>query len=713
MAIDEEIDKKIAVAIDQLNTKFEKKIKEQNDQIEAQRDEIIHLKKTNASHFDNQSRWNKIVDELEHIKVALNEGFGLLRKPESTVHPGSLKKNTDSPADVKLEDTTICLPIKKVDSQQYNSHALIQPASESQLRQLDVPGAGGGKFLLDSGASTHVCGDIEQLITRQRLDHPKVIALAVADCTVDVTFKGTIEIPTATGTIKIGEVFYCPGVDGVILSVGRLTSNGWVLNISGEEAILSSPDGVKFSTQFRNFCWYLEMCKDVMNKITSTPSFDSYLWHRRLGHVSDIVVQRYLKMHFPDATKKLAWKPFFCEQCAKSKAVNKKAPGSESMITRDAPLDLLVTDIAGPFPEDIAGRKYVLTMRDHFSTYIWIGIIETRADAPAKILEWIHHLKNTLGKMPKCLRSDNAPEFTGTLKKALHNIGVEFAPVPPYSPEQNGEAERVNRTIGDMARTMLHESKLPATFWGYAYQTAMYIHNRIPNTKIDTSPLTKLYGVKVNPDKLYPFGARVLTLIPKENRTKLDEQSQEGQLIGYPQAGGGWLVWIPKEDKIVHSKSVMFHEFVNVPVKKVAKVSEIDIVLNQIVLKLGEEETDVISAQEQKSMAMLDQKVDRRLPTNIKTALICQDAYKWREAAEYEVVQFENLDVWEPVEPFKGVKALGARWVFVIKSPDKEGDLEIFRARYVAKGFNQRIGQDCNETYAPTAFYATATFDSN
>ncbi|KAI7953425.1 hypothetical protein MJO28_005972 [Puccinia striiformis f. sp. tritici] len=614
-----------------------------------------------------------------------------------------------------------------------NSNTTHQPApnpppQHNRLRQLDVPEASDGKFLLDSSASTHVSGNLKYFTTRQTLDKPKTIALAVADCTINVSFKGTIKIPTANGTIEVEDVYYCPGVDGVILSVGRLTEHGWRLNFSGDMTLLISPGNVHFSTTFRNHCWYIEMCKEVINKITSIPSFDSFLWHRRLGHVLDDVVQKYLKMHFPETAEKMVWKLFFCEQCAKSRAVNKKSPGSDSMIPRDSPLDLLVTDIAGPFPEDIAGRKYVLTMRDHASTYIWIGIIETRADAPAKILEWIHHLKNTLGWLPKCLRSDNAPEYTGTLRKALNNIGVDFAPLTPYSPEQNGEAERVNRTIGDMARTMLHESKMDTSFWGFAYQVASYIHNRIPNTKVDTAPLKKLYGVDVDPMKLYPFGAKVLALIPKENRSKLDKRSQDGILVGYPQAGGGWLVWIPQDKKIVHSKSVMFYKFVNVPTKKTTQSSEVDVILNQIVLKLGEEETDIISKTERKAIDNLDQRVDQRLPSNIKRALICQEAQEWCDAAEYKVVQFQSLDVWEPVEPFKGAKVLGARWVFVIKPPEEEGGPEIFRARYVAKGFNQQLGKDCNETYAPTASlnilhllmamankynYATATFDAS
>ncbi|KAI7953614.1 hypothetical protein MJO28_006161 [Puccinia striiformis f. sp. tritici] len=702
MAKEDQIDRKINAAIDQICAKFDNKFKEQNDQINAQREEIAGLKQVNAYYINNQLQWTRVVNELEQIKITMKDAFGSLRRPDSTSTTSAVKNAV--------------VPLT-------NSQSMSQ---QGQLRQLDTPETSDRKFLLDSGASTHVCGDINRFTTRQRLDTPQVIALAVADCTVDVTIKGTIKIPTPTGMIEVNNVYYCPGVDGVILSVGRLSECGWKLNFSGENATLISPQNVTFSTTYRNHCWYIAMCKDVMNKVTTQPSFDPFLWHRRLGHVSDAVVKRYLRMHFPEETKKLSWKPFFCEQCAKSNALDKKSPGSSSMIPRESPLDLLVTDIAGPFPNNIIGRKYVLTMRDHASTYIWIGILETRSDAPGKILEWIHHLKNTLGLLPKCLRSDNAPEYTGTLKKALNNIGVEFAPVTPYSPEQNGEAERVNRTIGDMARTMLHESKMPQDFWSCAYQVASYIHNRIPNSRTDTAPLTKLYGVEVEPLKLYPFGVKVLALIPKENRSKLDERSQEGRLVGYPQADGGWLIWIPSQEKIIHSKSVMFHEFVNIPVKKADNISELDLVLNQIVLTLGNEETDLISEQERKSISELDQKVDRRLPNNIKKALTGPKAIEWRKAAEYEAVQFENLDVWGPVEPYKGLKSLGARWAFVIKPPDVEGGPEIFRARYVAKGFNQRIGQDCNETYAPTASlvtlrlptamankynYATATFD--
>jgi hypothetical protein len=57
-----------------------------------------------------------------------------------------------------------------------------------------------------------------------------------------------------------------------------------------------------------------------------------------------------------------------------------------------------------------------------------------------------------------------------------------------------------------MAKTMLHESRMPRMFWGYTYQTAGYIYNRIPNSKVKTCPLTKLYGIEPDPNIYTPLG---------------------------------------------------------------------------------------------------------------------------------------------------------------------------------------------------------------
>jgi hypothetical protein len=118
-------------------------------------------------------------------------------------------------------------------------------------------------------------------ISKEELTTQRKIMLAVADCTVDVRYKGTISINTSKGTLKISNVYYCPGVDGVIQLVGRLTDLGWKLVFEGDSACLISPTSDVYNTLYRNYCWFLEMIKPLLTlaKITHRPSFDPYLWH--------------------------------------------------------------------------------------------------------------------------------------------------------------------------------------------------------------------------------------------------------------------------------------------------------------------------------------------------------------------------------------------------------------------------------------------------
>jgi hypothetical protein len=208
-------------------------------------------------------------------------------------------------------------------------------------------------------------------------------------------------------------------------------------------------------------------------------------------------------------------------------------------------------------------------------------------------------------------------------------------------------------------------------------------------------PLQKLYNVEPNPNTLYPFSAEALVQIPAERQTKLNERAQHRRLPGYPEAGG-----------IIHSTSVIFPEFQHLPIKKNTKKGNLDFILNQITLNLGEEETEIFAKNEQKIIAEFELTPDRRLPTNIKKALIGPNQQLWREVAMYEMTKFSELGVWEPLKPFPGVKALGCRWVFAIK-PGGPGESETFRAQDIAKGFNQKMGIDFKKTYAPTALLNT------
>jgi transposase InsO family protein len=119
------------------------------------------------------------------------------------------------------------------------------------------------------------------------------------------------------------------------------------------------------------------------------------------------------------------------------------------------------------------------------------------------------------------LQCDNAAKYIGDLKEKLAKVGTTLAPVSPYHPQQNGEAERFNRTVGDMAHTMLHAAKLPKIYWSFAYKTAAYINNRILKKSVATSPLEALYKTQASPNPLYPFGARAIVTLLKATKMSL------------------------------------------------------------------------------------------------------------------------------------------------------------------------------------------------
>jgi hypothetical protein len=268
---------------------------------------------------------------------------------------------------------------------------------------------------------------------------------------------------------------------------------------------------------------------------------------------------------------------------------------------------------------------------------------------------------------------------------------------------------------------MLHDSKLPKIYWSFPYKTAAYIHNRIPNSRVDTSPLEVLFKIKPSPNELYPFGARAIVHVHKELRNKLDGRATECIVLGYPTAGSSWLFYSPVLRHIVHSTLAVFPDYQELQVAEAredpspleaegvapldqdpAKLSELDKIVRQIKLVLGGEPTKEIAKAELRAIASLPMDTKHNLPKTIKAALSCKDSIHWKTAAQYEIDKFQSLGVWEPVNPYNGAKALGARWVFTIKRLPN-GSIDKFRARYVAKGFNQVMGSDCNETYAPTA----------
>lgn len=115
---------------------------------------------------------------------------------------------------------------------------------------------------------------------------------------------------------------------------------------------------------------------------------------------------------------------------------------------------------------------------------------------------------------------ENSPStrFESYLKKE----GIHHEKTIPKTPEQNGVAERLNRTLVEMSRSMLLDAKLPKKFWAESVSTAVYLRNRCPTKAIKgKTPYEALYGKKPNVNHLRVFGCDAYTHIPKDEAVNL------------------------------------------------------------------------------------------------------------------------------------------------------------------------------------------------
>jgi hypothetical protein len=578
-----------------------------------------------------------------------------------------------------------------------------------RIRAIDATANSNDTVLVDSGASACVSGDSPFFILESRLTRPIPVLLASCKSSMVLTGVGSLKIPTPSGTIRIRNVYHHPSIPCAILSLGILTSHGFLPVFDNNSDMILKYQHRTFNTIFANNCWTLitsRTPKSPDNQVTlysmsNKPSMECVKWHERLGHAKDKIVKQFLKQFIPKHLRP-TWKPFFCEKCVLAKATGHRFL-PPSIVPKEEPLELFVLDVMGPFDDDVNGFKFTITLCDHVSMFTFVSPIHSKADVPERLQTWFEVVHTHLGRYPKFLRCDNGGEFVSKrFDSILAEHGIRLVTSAPYHPKENGKAERVNRTINDMARVMLNSSSLPIEFWSYAQQSAAYLHNRIaPKT-----PIEILFNQQPTPEFIFPFGARALVFCPTEKRdNKFSDCAEESFLIGYPPSGEGWLFYNKHLHTITQSANAVFPDYQQLP------VSPFDTIIQQNAitlrnLHLGQEPTNEIAAAQDLAVQLLPVRSDIAIPNHINHVLAGSQCNEWRQAAEAKLQQLEKLGVWSAVDPVKGQKVIGAQWVFALKR-DTSGNITRFKARYVARGFNQRPGQDCGDTYAPTASLAT------
>ncbi len=167
--------------------------------------------------------------------------------------------------------------------------------------------------------------------------------------------------------------------------------------------------------------------------------------------------------------------------------------------------------------------------------------------------------KATKRKIRK-LRTDNGGEYTSIqFKSHLKAEGIRHELTIPKTPEQNGIAERLNKSLVEMARSMLLDAKLPKKFWAEAISTAVYLKNRSPSKALKITPYQAYCGTKPNVNHCLAV-MRMLTFQRTRDRNLTPRRGSVSIMVGYGTVTKRYRLYDMEKRKIVHSRDVKFDE---------------------------------------------------------------------------------------------------------------------------------------------------------
>ncbi|GKB05281.1 retrovirus-related pol polyprotein from transposon TNT 1-94 [Tanacetum coccineum] len=267
----------------------------------------------------------------------------------------------------------------------------------------------------------------------------------------------------------------------------------------------------------------------------ATPD-ESNLWHRRLGHVNFKTMNKLVRGNL---VRGLPSKLFeinqTCVACQKGKQ-HRASCKTKTVSSISQPLQMLHMDLFGPtFVKSLMKKMYCLVVTDDFSRFSWVFFLATKDETSEILKTFITGIENLIDLRVKVIRCDNGTEFKNRVMNQfceMKGIKREFSVA--RTPQQNGVAERKNRTLIEAARTMLADSKLPTTFWAEAVNTACYVQNRVlvikPHNK---TPYELFLGRKPALSFMRPFGCPVTILntidhLGEEEKKDVEDPRNEG-----------------------------------------------------------------------------------------------------------------------------------------------------------------------------------------
>jgi hypothetical protein len=226
-------------------------------------------------------------------------------------------------------------------------------------------------------------------------------------------------------------------------------------------------------------------------------------------------------------------------------------------------LNLIHSDVCGLMSStSLTGSLYYVVFIDDFSWKSWIFFMKTKGQVFSRFQEFKALVENQTGMKIKVLRLDNGGEYTSKeFMEFCAGEGIRRELIVPYNPQQNGVAERKNRSIVWVSRSMLHDQGLPLILWAKACYTTVYLQNKSPHKVVGSmTPEEDFSRKKPEVGHLRIFGCITYSYVPSEKTKNLEPMTERGIFFGYSETSKAFCIYLPSLRKTVLRRDVRFEE---------------------------------------------------------------------------------------------------------------------------------------------------------
>ena len=413
--------------------------------------------------------------------------------------------------------------------------------------------------IIDSGATQHMFNRMDAFGEIS----PRESHIACANSQqMKSTHIGTVDIDVGVHE-KLQNVLYVPELQHNLLSVRALTKDGGKDVIFKKDGTVETVDDDNNSYKIGQAIGDLYQLTD-QNALSARSTNDEYsLWHHRFGHAGRNVIMSLSK--FVNGLENVKFMPLehVCGGCARAKS-HRQPFGVATNRSKEI-LGRIHSDLCGPMPTpSVRGAKYILTFIDDATRFVTVYAISNKSDTFEHFIKFRTFTEKQTGKSIKILHSDGGGEYVNTdMRKYLSIYGIHYETTTAETPEQNGVAERYNRTLFESIRAMMHAvESVPEPLWAELAATAAYLRNRLP-TRANSemrSPFELWHGRKPSVDHLRIIWSDAYMHISKSKRTKLAQRAKKLKLISYHDEKKAYRLWNSVGEHIVVSRDVVFDE---------------------------------------------------------------------------------------------------------------------------------------------------------